>query len=736
MRGFSGSKFILIHLLILFLVFNVGVIKVKAEFFEDFYNLNNWEITQGSVYVCDSKVWNDVNYDITNYLESWNFWISGERWFYTKVFITRISVSCLDSAKYIAIILPNGELEYIYDSQVGWLVDPNNINTYAVGLYGVRKPNAFCGFTVHVYYHPYTESDLISRNLTYEECAGKVIVFDGFNIMVQIIDKDGNVRTAYYGMPLDTIPSNKFPIKIKLILKRGYPSWCDYIGIIDGRTIKGAIYLDEKPYPNAKVWLYNKSSGSFEGFTYTDDNGNYIFSGLKDGTNYTIKVYSQDNYKLGEFDVRCPNTHFDIYLTSNVNLIIKVIDENNNTISGATVKIDDIEYVSDDDGIVKVFNLPMGQVYTIKAEKSGYYNFSVKYYATHLENLTIVLVSKSSGVSGVVYEEYTAKPVENVKITIGNTTIYTNSIGYYHCNITNGTYIITAEKTGYKPQNKTVNINGSAVCNFNLLKLYSVKIIAKKDGYVISNFNLTIFDSDYNKVWEGRYNGSYIKLPFGKYTFSATVNLSGQTYFGSYTCYVKDNQTVTIELQSPPPQPQRQEIIYPPQHAVTLQIVKNGVVCAGIPVVIKDPSGNTTTLTTDSYGSVVFWANKTIPYEININNGEKVLTLYPSSDYYIINIGIGGGYNFSTNQTMLNFTNITIPVPGWLRLPAEVFIILGACCIVLAGTKSSMPFALLVATILLGFGVLSGLTPHVPYPVIAVSAFITGLSFLRRGETS
>ena len=114
----------------------------------------------------------------------------------------------------------------------------------------------------------------------------------------------------------------------------------------------------------------------------------------------------------------------------------------------------------------------------------------------------------------------------------------------------------------------------------------------------------------------------------------------------------------------------------------------------------------------DSYGSVTFWANKTIMYEINVNNGEKVVRLYPVSRYYVILIN--GGSNITVNGTQLKFTNITLPIPRWLKLPVEVFMIMGTCCIVLAGTRSNIPFALLTATVLLGFG---------------------RLSFLRRGET-
>ncbi|WP_457549602.1 hypothetical protein [Archaeoglobus sp.] len=71
---------------------------------------------------------------------------------------------------------------------------------------------------------------------------------------------------------------------------------------------------------------------------------------------------------------------------------------------------------------------------------------------------------------------------------------------------------------------------------------------------------------------------------------------------------------------------------------------------AGVPISIKNlKTGKTINLTTDSYGRCVFWANKTIKYEINVNNSEKVVELYPSESEYIIIIP--SGLNYTVNKT-------------------------------------------------------------------------------------
>ncbi len=423
-----------------------------------------------------------------------------------------------------------------------------------------------------------------------------------------------------------------------------------------------------------------------------------------------------------------------------------VKDQNGKPLANALVSFNQAgkwyNATTDSNGYYQVAGLLAKVSIDAKASLTGYesdartLNFDVAgiYYV----NFTLIN-STLTGIYGIIRIEPFGNPISGAKVTVyndtWNATVYSNSVGFYDIKPpSDGTYTIKVEKERFKTVQSSVEFTGKTRMDFTLKPLYLLTVKAKTTlGNYLSSFQVSIENKDTGNVISMKTeNGTAITLlPPGLYSISVTT--SDNKFYGIKEIYLNNDTSVTvvcslIERGS-------QTIQYAPTHSVTLQIIKAGHVLVGVPVAIKDiTTGRVINLTTDGYGSVVFWANKTRPYEININNGEKVLTLYPASDYYIINIG--GGFNISTNQTRLNFTNITLPVPGWLKLPVEVFLLLGCCCLVLAGTRSNMPFALLMATILLGFGVWSGLTPHVPYPVIAVSAFITGLSFLRRGEES
>ncbi len=424
-----------------------------------------------------------------------------------------------------------------------------------------------------------------------------------------------------------------------------------------------------------------------------------------------------------------------------------VKDQNGKPLANALVSFNQAgkwyNATTDSNGYYQVAGLLAEVDIDAKASLTGYesdirtLNFDVAgiYYV----NFTLINSTSLTGIYGIIRVEPFGNPVEGAKVTVyndtWNATVYSNSAGFYDIKPpSDGTYTIKVEKERFKTVQSSVVFTGKTRIDFTLTPLYLLTVKAKTTlGNYLSSFQVSIENKDTGNVISMKTeNGTAITLlPPGLYSISVTT--SDNKFYGIKEIYLNNDTSLTVICSLI--EGGSQTIQYAPTHSVTLQIIKAGHVLVGVPVAIKDiTTGRVINLTTDGYGSVVFWANKTRPYEININNGEKVLTLYPASDYYIINIG--GGFNISTNRTELNFTNVTLPVPGWLKLPVEVFLLLGCCCLVLAGTRSNMPFALLIATLLLGFGAWSGLTPHVPYPVIAVSAFITGLSFLRRGEES
>ncbi|WP_245526161.1 LamG domain-containing protein [Archaeoglobus profundus] len=95
-----------------------------------------------------------------------------------------------------------------------------------------------------------------------------------------------------------------------------------------------------------------------------------------------------------------------------------------------------------------------------------------------------------------------------------------------------------------------------------------------------------------------------------------------------------------------------------PLHTVTLIVIKALKPYAHVPIAIRDTvHGNSYVVYTDDEGKAVIWVNSTIPYEIDVNNSEKVLTTFlPLKEKYIVVVP----YNVTPlNQTYNVLYNVT-----------------------------------------------------------------------------
>lgn len=191
-----------------------------------------------------------------------------------------------------------------------------------------------------------------------------------------------------------TVTASQKTENINFILKRG--------GSISGQV------LDEQKQPveNAQVYVYDLDNSSYY-YCYTDDNGNYIIQSLPSGT-YKVNVnangWIRQKYS-NSVEVVVPND------TSNINFVLlrggsisgRVVDNNGNPISNATVYATDIEGDSvgylgncDEIGYFKLDGLPGGN-YQVKVQAKGWIS------QTFAENVNVLVLNDTGGTNFTLY---------------------------------------------------------------------------------------------------------------------------------------------------------------------------------------------------------------------------------------------------------------------------------------------------------------------------------------------
>ncbi len=521
------------------------------------------------------------------------------------------------------------------------------------------------------YAYSHDKGYVISQPIYYSDIDGEddpdVLVYKGKHISVDILDKDGNV---YYnnvpsGFTLKMLPKNIFPIRIKVNLqKSAYRQKLNYIYIIQNKFY-GYVKDDSgKPIQGATVSLIAQDDPNEVYQTTTDVYGYFELYNLP---SKPFDVYVVKDDLLLYKDVVTPPAYRE-YSTEYKIISIKgyVYDIEGNSISSATVKvIQDGKEISTTTNADGYYEFSQGLVYgspiIIQVTKEGYESDSWTFtppepYVMYVINFTLMPedISQKYTVYGIVRDNWTGEPLSNVKITIYNdtwsNTIYTNQFGFYGFkNISYGFYTLKVEKNGYETIETTVTLQNTTRIDLYLKPLYKLTIKANVNGIPISKFTAQVQNLETEEIQEYNTTNGVITvaLPSGLYQ----ITIISEKGNGAVVILLTENKTVNVNCSSPANPPQ--QIIYPPMHAIVLQIIKNGQPYIGIPVSIKNTlTNNTTVLITDSEGKITFWANSTILYEININNGEKIIKLYPSSTSYIVHITYVQGINIKFDTYM------------------------------------------------------------------------------------
>jgi len=145
-------------------------------------------------------------------------------------------------------------------------------------------------------------------------------------------------------------------------------------------------------------------------------------------------------------------------------------DKKGNLLEGVKVSIRNADYKKNTNtninGYYEIKNIYPG-TYTLKTEKNDYKTFNknirLKEGETFWENITLSPQTITTILKGFVTDKTTEEPIENVKITLHNSTDnfieYANEDGYYEFKISPGTYTIKLDKKNYKSYGDTVQLS-------------------------------------------------------------------------------------------------------------------------------------------------------------------------------------------------------------------------------------------------------------------------------------
>ncbi|MCL7413369.1 MAG: carboxypeptidase regulatory-like domain-containing protein, partial [ANME-2 cluster archaeon] len=204
------------------------------------------------------------------------------------------------------------------------------------------------------------------------------------------------------------------------------------------------------------------------------------------------------------YDLSSWNSSINVEITSVGNNFISgyILNASDSTpISGATVQTNtSLTNTTDSNGFYKFDSLDNG-TYIINASKSGYEanvtGITKTISGANITNANITLVSLPKYlVSGYVKEVSTGDPISGATVTTNTSdSTSTDGSGYYSFSLADGTYLITASKSGYADNSITEVVNGAGVSNADiLLSVFTgpSKVLVVTNRYVVLDDATTI----------------------------------------------------------------------------------------------------------------------------------------------------------------------------------------------------------------------------------------------------
>jgi hypothetical protein len=276
-------------------------------------------------------------------------------------------------------------------------------------------------------------------------------------------------------------------------------------------------------------------------------------------------------------------------------------------------------------------------------------------------------------------DELNQTTIANANVSLYNATYYTdipvdevtNDAILFHNNVSSySEYVLSVDATNYEKRNYVVElIDGGLVEQTAYLPPSNQAIIII---FTLVDYTNTFGDarliikkviqSEYKEMHEEEFNfenkvTTYLVAdnPYHVYVYNIAT---GETrYIGTYSSAVSTTAVITIGEQT-------DIITYSPTHAVSIKVIKGLLPYSNVTINITCTTTNSTVqVVTDDLGRATFWADKRYPYRIDINNSERVVTIYPYEDDYVV-IAVPLNYSTTLNQTAQNYTT-TIGTYNW-----------------------------------------------------------------------
>jgi len=216
-----------------------------------------------------------------------------------------------------------------------------------------------------------------------------------------------------------------------------------------------------------------------------------------------------------------------------------VKDTNNQPIQGVTVSVEgtSLQATTNSQGYYQITDVPAGNK-TVTASKSGYNSQSktVNVLAGQTVTVDFQLQLATGTIQGTV-KDTNNQPIEGATVSVEGTSLQTttNSQGYYQItDVPAGTRTVTASKTGYNSQSKTVNVLAGQTVTVDF-QLQLVTATGRISGIVYGSIpNTLIYKATVKATGNGRTyraltseDGRYeLRVPTGTYT----VTVSKETF--------------------------------------------------------------------------------------------------------------------------------------------------------------------------------------------------------------
>ena len=271
--------------------------------------------------------------------------------------------------------------------------------------------------------------------------------------------------------------------------------------------------------------------------TVSSNTTSYTDTGLTPGATYYYRIKAYNNAGDSDYSNEASATT----LSGQGTIQGTVKDTNNQPIQGATVSVEgtSLQATTNSQGYYQITDVPAGNK-TVTASKSGYNSQSktvtVVAGQTTTVDFSLTPVPTTGTIQGTV-KDTNNQPIQGATVSVEGTSLQatTNSQGYYQItDVPAGNKTVTASKSGYNSQSKTVNVVAGQTVTVDF-QLQPVTATGRISGIVYGSIpNTLIYKATVKATGNGRTysaltseDGRYeLRVPTGTYT----VTVSKETF--------------------------------------------------------------------------------------------------------------------------------------------------------------------------------------------------------------